>query len=177
MLSIVAFILITISGQCYSFNNIITYLGKSRTRASSYAKYTSWNSIDKGIITMSFITSDPDGLLLHIGDSNTTEWTRNYLELRIRNGMLNFISKVKNGSNVVKWKRVWYAKEVDDLTWHKVEIRRDGINAMIELDEEKMLVQFGVLGIKTIALKGVIYTGGAPNGGSLDCGKSSRAAE
>lgn len=157
-----SFVLVSLFSFCFSLNSILTYLGRSDLHLTSYTKYTTWNSELTGIISFSFVTSRPDGLLLHVGDSNSTEWTRNYLELRIKNGMLNFISRVRNGTSAVKWKRVWYVKEVDDLKWHDVQIRRNGINAMITLDGEKLLVQFGEADMLPIRLKGALYIGGLP---------------
>ena len=143
-------------------SNVLTYLGKSDRHMTSYTKYSSWNSEKTGVISFYFITGSPNGLLLHVGDSNSTEWTRNYLELRIKNGMLNFISRIKNGTNFVKWKRVWYPKEVDNLTWHRVQIRRNGIHARINLDDMVSSIQFGGKNMVPIKLKGALYIGGFP---------------
>ena len=143
-------------------SNVLTYLGKSDQHMTSYTKYSSWNSEKTGVISFYFVTGSPNGLLLHVGDSNSTEWTRNYLELRIKNGMLNFISRIKNGTNFVKWKRVWYPKEVDNLTWHRVQIRRNGIHARINLDDMVSSIQFGGNNMVPIKLKGALYIGGFP---------------
>ena len=154
---------------CKCYSNVLTYLGKGDNSMTSYTKYSSWNSESTGIISFSFITGNPNGLLLHVGDSNSTEWTRNYLELRIKNGMLNFISRIKNGTNVVKWKRVWYPKEVDDLKWHNIQIRRNGINAMVDLDGERSLVRFGDIDMVPVKLKGALYIGGLPHRSDSFC--------
>lgn len=166
---LIVYLTLSLVGRYTCFENIITYLGHNDMHSASYVKYTSWNSESKGIITFSFITSNPNGLLLHVGDSNLTEWTRNYFEVRIQNGMLNFISRIKNGTNMKKWKRVWYIKDVDDLKWHRVQIRRDGINVMVELDGEQLLVQFGVERMQPVRLKGVLYIGGLPHGSVGHC--------
>ncbi|XP_065062041.1 neurexin-1-like isoform X2 [Rhopilema esculentum] len=168
-------IIVSYISKLSCFDNVITYLGSDEIHQASYTKYSSWNSESTGIISFSFITSNSNGLLLHVGDSNSTAWNRNYLELRIKNGMLNFISRIKNGTTLVKWKRVWYTKEVDDLKWHDVQIRRNGINAMLSLDGERLLVQFGAANMYAIKIKGSLYFGGLPGNGQHDCQLSFRS--
>ena len=68
-----------------------------------------------------------------------------------------------------KWKRVWYIKDVNDLKWHQVQIRRDGINVMVELDGQQLHVQFGVERMQPVRLKGVLYIGGLPHGHAGHC--------
>ena len=128
---LIPYTIILLVGQCYSFDNIITYLGTSRTRKSSFTKYTPWNSRATGIIKFKFITSNPNGLLLHVGDSDKINWTRNYLQLRVKHGMLNLISRIKNGSKIIQWKRIWFDKEVDDLRWHEVTVMRNRMRRII----------------------------------------------
>eukprot|EP00794_Sanderia_malayensis_P004632 gene4632-5239_t len=172
---VVLHVIIWICGSCDAYDDVITYLGRSRERQSCYTKYSPWNSREKGIIEFSFITSNSDGLLLHVGDSDKLHWTRNYLELRVKHGMLNLISRVKNGSNVMKWKRIWFTKDVDDLRWHKITLRRARMSAHIELDDEKKRVDFGVRGMTPVNLKGVVYIGGFSGGESSTCGSISRS--
>ena len=158
---IVLSVVISFAGIC-NCSNVMTYLGGSSPENISYSRYYPWQST--GGISFDFKTGNPNGLLLHVGDSNSTEWTRNYIQLRIRNGLPNVISRIKSRTNTVRVKRVWHKIEVDDMNWHRIQIRLDGNLMKFTVDGESSLVN-----IAPVKLTGALYIGGLPYSSSSSC--------
>ncbi|XP_047144470.1 neurexin-3 isoform X2 [Hydra vulgaris] len=127
---------------------------------TSYIKYKQWPAHQYGDLTFRFKTSSPYGLLLYSDNSKSKVSTsQNFIKLQLTKGELEFT--VQHGSEDYKSKKsVTIGKNLNDLTWHEVNITRNERETVIVLNKliEKYLQNDGEY--DELDLNSDIYLGG-----------------
>ena len=95
----------------------------------SFAKYPKWNPCYNGSIVLEFATRHPDGLLLYTDDGGLHD----FFELKLVSGV-GWLRFNLGGDGVILLKA---GLELNDGTWHKVEITRDEEETTIAIDNVK----------------------------------------
>lgn len=109
-------VIVILCPSCRSFN-----LAGSST---SYAKYIRWNPCQNGSLSLEFKTTLLHSLLLYM-DNGQNE----YFELKMVSGILHLRFNLGEGSMMLS-----AGQNLSDNKWHKVEIRRNGKDTTLAVD-------------------------------------------
>jgi neurexin len=95
---------------------------------TSYAQFRKWYSDLNSNLEFEFLTAQPNGLLLYTDDGGYYD----FLEIKMVEAGLRIRLNLGNGAQIVDMGRGLN----DGLTWHKVQIRRNGTKTVVRLDNK-----------------------------------------
>lgn len=122
---------------------------------SSYAQFDKWNVALNGSLRFEFKTDQPNSLLLYTDDGGTYD----FFEIKLVEGALRLRYNLGSGAQILT-----VGRELNDGTWHKVTVRRDGEKTLLTVDDstQSKISRGKEFYFGNLATNSDIYIGGMP---------------
>lgn len=112
-----------------------TFYGSEKT---SYAKYRTWQSSIKGVLFLTFKTTEPDGLLLYADDQHQMRGNGNFIKIKLLDKCLVIQVQISFSTEHLSFKSEGKSfklgTQLNDNREHVVKIQRYNQNLTMSLD-------------------------------------------